>query len=263
MPHAGQGLFLLGLLLLHLGEDRERQEHLVARSVGWRQLPLGERSQVTVHLRFELGLIREPVIQHLPRLFERLAEVEHLLKLRAIVGHRRRINVLEEDEDLRGLRFPSPLLLPTGERAVKLFFRVRRVRLSVRSRLTPPAVHARMNTSQRSEVEPFERLSSFAPRKNVLSRSERRRSCDRRPVEANVSSQPSGSNLMSSASPKPALSSSSTCWNAARSTAKSPGEAMKTRIVRMSDMRGTPDSGEQEAAGETAGPGDLRLLQAH
>jgi len=61
-------------------------------------------------------------------------------------------------------------------------------------------------------------------------------SCDRRPVEANVSSQPSGSNLMSSASPKPALSSSSTCLNAARSTAKSPGEAMKTRIVRM-DMR--------------------------
>ena len=58
---AGQGLFLLGLLLLHLGEDRERQENLVARSAGWRQLPLGERSQVTVHLRFELGLIREPV----------------------------------------------------------------------------------------------------------------------------------------------------------------------------------------------------------
>ena len=99
--------------------------HLVARSVGRRQLPLGERSQVTVHLRFELGLIREPVIQHLPRLFERLAEVEHLLKLRAGIGHRRRINVLEEDEDLRSLRFPSPLLLPTGQRAVKLFFCVR------------------------------------------------------------------------------------------------------------------------------------------
>ena len=64
----------------------------------------------TVHLRFELGLIREPVIQHLPRLFERLAEVEHLLKLRAGVGQRRRINVLEEDEDLRGLRFPSSLI---------------------------------------------------------------------------------------------------------------------------------------------------------
>ena len=176
---------------------------------------------MTVHLRFELGLIREPVRQHLPRFFERLAEVEHLLKLRAGVGHRRRINVLEEDEDLRGLRFPSPLLLPTGERAVKLFFRVRRVRLSVRSRLTPPAVHARMNTSQRS----ISRLIT---------------SCDRRPVEANVSSQPSGSNVMSSASPKPALSSSRTCWNAARSTAKSPGEAMKTRIVRTSDMRSTP-----------------------
>ncbi len=88
---AGQGWCLLGLLLLHLGEDRERQEHLVARSVGRRQLPLGERSQVTVHLRFELGLIREPVRQHLPRLFERLAEVEHLLKLRASVGQRRRI----------------------------------------------------------------------------------------------------------------------------------------------------------------------------
>ena len=67
-------------------------------------------------------------------------------------------------------------------------------------------------------------------------------SCDRRPVEANVSSQPSGSNLMSSASPKPALSSSSTCWNAARSTAKSPGEAMKTRIVRMAGMRDAPVS---------------------
>ena len=80
----GQGLLLLGLLLLHLGDDRERQEHLVARSVGRRQLPLGERSQVTVHLRFELGLIREPVRQHLPRLFERPAEAEHLLKLRAI-----------------------------------------------------------------------------------------------------------------------------------------------------------------------------------
>ncbi len=31
--------------------------------------PLGERSQVTVHLRSELRLIRELVIQHLPRLF--------------------------------------------------------------------------------------------------------------------------------------------------------------------------------------------------
>ena len=72
--------------------------------------------QVTVHLRFELGRIREPVIQHLPRLFERRAEVEHLLKLRAGIGHRRRINVLEEDEDLRDLRFPSPLLLPTRAR---------------------------------------------------------------------------------------------------------------------------------------------------
>jgi len=45
---------------------------------------------LAVHLRFELGLIREPVRQHLPRLFERLAEVEQLLKLRAGIGLRRR-----------------------------------------------------------------------------------------------------------------------------------------------------------------------------
>ncbi len=83
-------MLLLGLLLLHLGEYCERQEHFVARTVGRRQLPLGERSQVTVFLRFELGLIREPVRQHLPRLFERLAEVEQLLKLRAGIGLRRR-----------------------------------------------------------------------------------------------------------------------------------------------------------------------------
>ena len=105
-----------------------------------------------------------------------------------------------------------------------------------------------MNTSQRS----ISRLITVGwPPSAVLHLSihEHRRpraailhpSCDRRPVEANVSSQPSGSNLMSSASPKPALSSSSTCWNAARSTAKSPGEAMKTRIVRTSGMRRTPD----------------------
>ncbi len=229
---------------------RARQEHLVARSVGRRQLPLGERSQVTVHPRFELGLIREPVRQHLPRLFEQLAEVEHLLKLRAGVGHRRRINVLEEDEDLRILRFPSPLLLPTGERAVKLFFRVRRVRLSVRSRLPPPAVHARMNTSQRSisrllcsRIE-LKRPASRQKTLNddpILIAGRINTSCDRRRVEANVSSQPSGSNVMSSASPKPALSSSSTCLNAARSTAKSAfGKAVLAAAVTVSWPRVIP-----------------------
>ena len=80
VPNHHRSMFLLDLLLLHLGEDRERQELLVARCVGRRHFFCGERSQVTVHLRFELGLIRELVRQHLPRLFERLAEVEHLLK---------------------------------------------------------------------------------------------------------------------------------------------------------------------------------------
>ena len=71
------------------------------------ELPLGVRPQVTVHLVLERLLIREEAIEHLPGLFERLAEVEHLLELRAGIGHRGGIDVLEEDEDLGARRSSS------------------------------------------------------------------------------------------------------------------------------------------------------------
>ena len=74
---------------------------------------------MTVHLRFELGRIREPVRQHLPRLFERLAEVEHLLKLRASVGATlaRRLGLRPDRPDANPVGTESQ---PTGVAAVNL-----------------------------------------------------------------------------------------------------------------------------------------------
>ena len=63
--------------------------------------------------------------------------------------------------------------------------------------------------------------------------------CDRRPVVASVSSQPSGANFMPAPSPKPEFSSSITSLNARRSTARSPGEAINTWIVRTSGIGGS------------------------
>jgi hypothetical protein len=63
--------------------------------------------------------------------------------------------------------------------------------------------------------------------------------CARRPVVASVSSQPSAANLIPAPSPKPPFSSSITSLNARRSTARSPGDAMKTWI-NLGSGRGEP-----------------------
>ena len=97
----GQGLFLLGLLLLHLGKHIEGQEHLVERGVGLRQFPLGKGPQVLVHVHDERRFVREDAAERLGRVFELAGEVEHLLELRAGIGHLTGIDVLEEDEDFR------------------------------------------------------------------------------------------------------------------------------------------------------------------
>ncbi|MDQ3582735.1 MAG: hypothetical protein M3495_14515 [Pseudomonadota bacterium] len=88
-----------------------------------------------VYLGRERLVVLEEAIEHLPGILERFAEGQYLLELRAGIGHREGIDVLEEDEDLR-----CAGLLPAVQRPVELFLGVGAKAFGVGRLLAPAAV---------------------------------------------------------------------------------------------------------------------------
>src|SRR5262245_41153810 len=88
-----------------------------------------------INLLLELARTREPDVSNAARLLKLGSKLEHFGELRAWVGNRRSIDMLEKHKDLGG-----PRLLKSFEGLIELLFRVRAIG-GVWRRLPPPTMH--------------------------------------------------------------------------------------------------------------------------